>query len=273
MNNYTDWPPVANYPAPRIDPSFQKQLTLLGGTLIDGRPKLRLIWGQSPKATDFWKGQRRLRYLYKAEQVMVGWASGDGKMYPPTTEPPPFEETGSLVVDPVYTFHDIGIPRWYIEQIMPTAILGQDWDKLRYDYNPETGELEDSLGEIPALGSYEEAFYMIADHEACCGENAFTVGCKGAYRDPQQSDIEYVRWLMFQLHQEAYRYTWEEVPPPEVVVQSLLDQRTKVEEAEQKKVSETEYAIRNSLLTHKGSVFGGQRTWDIGAAFARARKF
>ncbi len=245
--------------------------------MSDGRPRLRLIWGQSPLASVFWKGERRLRYLYKTEHRLIGWMAPDGRMFPPTVEPPSVEQTQALVVEPVYQDEDIGIPRWYIEQMMPSSILCAEWDKIRYDMNLERGELEDSLGPPPSTGDYEEAFYMVADHDACCPGNSFHPGCKGSYRDPNQGDIEYIRWLMKQLNDEPFRYTWEEVPPPEVVVQVLQDSKNAEIERRVKKNTETAYAIRNSIMSAKGSTLSGAvrpiTVPDLGNIFKHAQKF
>lgn len=269
-----DWPPLHNYSAPQIDPALQDQLTELGGMMVDGRPKLRLVWGQSPDATIFWEGRRRMRYLYMTTRKFVGWKAYEiagVTIYPPTSEPP---KSDALIVEKMWEEEDIGIPRWFVEQAMPQDLIGLDWEDLRYDLDHETNELKDSLGPLPQ-DYYEEAFYMIADHSQCCPDNAYKPHCKGAYRNPEQYDVEYIKWLMAQLNNEPNRYDWQSVPPPQVVVQSLLDRKTAELHASLKKRGETDYAIRNSLLSLKGKRFGVTPVTvpDLGDMFRGARKF
>lgn len=262
-----------NNPAPDIDPLLQQQLNEIGGLMLDGRPKLRLVWGQDPQTSIFWEGRQRLRYLLATTREFVGWKAYEltgVKIFPPTPQPP---KSSALIVEKFYEEEDIGIPRWYVEQIIPGEFLVDGWEKMRYDM--EEGQLIDSLGPPPPEGDYEEAFYMIADHSKCCPNNNFKIGCKGDYREPQQYDIEYVRWLMRQLQDEPFRYDWQSVPPPEVVVQSLLDRKTASLHNQLKKREETEYAIRNSLLSMKGKTFGvtPMTVPDLGAIFTGARRY
>lgn len=278
-----DWSPLptssmllsnVNNPAPAIDPSLQQQLDEIGGVMVDGRPKLRLIWGQDPQATVFWQGRQRFRYLAGVEREFVGWKAYElagVKIYPPTVQPP---KTDALVVERIWDEKDIGIPRWFIEQIMPAAIVCDGWDDVKMDVG-EDGTIIDSLGPKPSDGFYEEGFYMVADHSNCCLNNSFTPGCKGEYRPPQQYDIEYVRWLVKQLNDEAFKYHWEDVPTPQTVVQSLLDRKTNIIHQKIRRVEEVDYGIRNSLLSLKGKTFGVRPVTvpDVSAIFNRARKF
>lgn len=248
---FVDGPPTGNNSQPFVPKEIQAQLTLIGGTVLDGRPRLRLVWGQSKEASIFWKGRQRLRYLYEWRRELVGYKAIDPlgreptRFFEPSVELPPFRK--GILLEPLYEDVDIGIPRFYIEQLMPAELLCQDWDKLRYDVDGETGKIEDSLGPPPVHGEYQEGFYMIADHSQCCPDNMFRPGCYGSFRAPQQYDVEYVRWLWHQLEQEPYRYSWEEVPPPQVIVQALLDRKTARLNALAKKQETLEYLAKQAV--------------------------
>ena len=265
-----NWPPTSNSSAPAINPSLQNQLTLIGGVMKDRRPRIRLVWGQSAESSIFWRGRQRLRYLWEWKRQLIGYRSIDAngneppKFFAPTVELPSFAP--GVLLEPLYEDIDIGIPRWYVEQMMPAAIACDGWKDERYD--KVDGTLVDSMGEPPVTGTYEEAFYMIADHSHCAHVPGYT--CYGEYREPQQYDVEYVRWLFHQLNQEPYRYSWEEVPPPEVVVQALLDRKTALANAAAKKTEETAYIIKDAIAPH--TLLGGGH-FDLGASFARARRY
>ncbi len=279
-----DYPPQSNIEAPPIDPSLQKQLTLMGGTLLDGRPKLRLVWGQDPSITVFYRGKQRLRYIHHYTEQLVGWnaryydSAGkllEVKRFPPSLRPS--EAAGALLVDPIMETWDIGIPRWFIEQYMPPSLACQDWDENRHTLDEETKTVIDELGPPPNQGMYEEAFLMIADHTKCC-EKGNNVGCPGEYRAPNQTDIEYVRWLMWQLDQEPFKYTWEEMPPADIVAQAIKDSYYEAEELRLAEKRELSYYIQNDLMAHRRRLQGGSgmdlSTYhDLAPSFERARKF
>lgn len=275
----------SNSPAPFIDPSLQRQLNLITGETIDGRPKVRLVWGQSPDATVFYRGENRMRYLLKTTKFLRGWdaryytESGglkEIKRLPPSTSPP--KAPGALFITPVYEHQDVGIPRWFLEQYLPPSLSIIGWEEARYDTNSETGEIIDELGPPPTNGMYESAFLMLAQHDGCCNES-FKPGCLGSYRSPEPYDLEYVRWIMFKLNEEPYKYSWEQMPPPEVVAQAIKDAKYEAEQLQLKEGEELSYAIKNSLLTSRRRLEGDGHGLDrftyhdLGAAFAKARKF
>lgn len=246
----------------------------IGGRAADGRPKLRLVWGQSPDSTVFWQGRQRLRYLAGVESEFVCWREFGltcVRDHPPTPEPP---QCNSLIVEKVWEEKDIGIPRWFIEQFMPSTIACEGWEEIQFDLE-EDKTLIDSMGPAPKDGFFEEAFYMIADHGACCEGMLVSQGCLGAYRAPASHDIAYVKWLLQQLQDEAYSYHWEDVPPPEVVAQALSDRKSEGEQRRMDAKEEIDYGIRNSLLSIKGKRFGVTPITvpDLQNIFQRARKF
>lgn len=280
----SDFRPESNSEAPPISSGWQKQLTQIGGTLLDGRPKLRLIWGQSPDATIFYRGRQRLRYIHHWTEEIVGWdahyydSTGrllEIKRFPPSLRPS--EASGALIVRPVLEVRDIGIPRWFIEQYMPPSLACAGWEDSRHSLDEDTREMVDELGPPPSQGMYEEAFMMIADHSKCC-EKGKQSGCPGEYRAPNQMDIEYVRWLMWQLEQEPFRYTWEEMPPAEVVAQAIRDSYYEDAQIKEKEREDLAYCIKNDLMAHKRRLQGGsgldlQTYHDLSPSFERARKF
>lgn len=265
MSNITDWPPVANYPSPSIDPSLQVQLSRIGGLTLDGLPRLRLVWGQSREATVFWRGRQRLRYLFKTTREVTGWKGWDKDGKSKIFHSVPSEALGLVSVEPQWEEIDIGIPRWYIEQLMPVSLACEGWDDIRYDVD-EKGVIVDSMGPPPTAGEYQEAFYLIAEHLECCSPRA-KLGCVGEYRAPSQKDINHVRELYALMESEPYKYSWEESPPPEVLLQDLKDRAAILAERQRCSKEETAYVIKDSIAPH--TLFGGGH-WDLGQAFRSA---
>lgn len=280
------WPPVANEPRPYVDPAFERELAKIAGSTLDGKPRLRLVWGQSPEATIFYCGRQRMRYIHHFSEKMVGWEAiwydkggkeQHRKRYPLTLEPP--KADGARFVRPIIETVDVGIPRWFIEQYMPPEVACAGWHSQRYTTDFEKGEMVDELGPPPTQGMYEEAFHMIADHAKCCPKQKKN-GCPGFYRAPDQRDLEFVKYCWYAMNQEPYRYGWEQMPPPEVLKQDNRDRWTDHVYYQAHMEAETEYALRSAITPHRNRIFGSTHggldkfTYhDLSPAFSKAKKF
>lgn len=262
MNN--NWPPTSNAEEPFIDPGFRQKLLELGGEW-NGLPRLRVVWGQSPLASIVYRGRHRLKYLYKTEVFWKGWKTtsfgknGQVKSVKMIKAPyanPPHKALG-LIVEPVWEEHDIGIPRFFVEQLLHPNVVAEGWEIERYGSNPDTGEVEDLLGPAPNI-YYEDAFYMIASHDKCEKRVGVCVpGCRGEYRAPEQMDIAYVQWLLKELEKENYSWGWDEIPSPEVVAEALIAQKKASAERRFQRVIATEELFRKEILAgrrRKGAV-------------------
>lgn len=156
----------ANNQASPVDlKPFQEQIDRIAGKTTDGKSRVRIVWGQDFERTKMIVcGKWRMRYPFYRYEV------------------------GSEI-------RDIGIPRFYIEELHLNAELQEDnrWEQARWTW--EDGVLVDVLGPIPAEGFYS-AVFMIAHHdEACCngeGHKKFEQ-CLGGYRPPNDADLERIR--------------------------------------------------------------------------------
>lgn len=140
---------LANLPRPPKPSWFDARLRDIGGVTADGRPRLRVIWGQDPDAVSFRAG--------KVLPVYIGarWSQ--------------WMET-KIAGSPVAQIWEdekwIGVPRWFVEIYEPPEDLDEtDWDNHRYDFNVESGgELIDNLGPFPRAGRYIP-FIRVEDKE------------------------------------------------------------------------------------------------------------
>jgi len=146
---------------------WQDRLDKITGKTVDSKHRLRIVWGQSYEtASMFSCGQTRLKYPF--------WR---------------YEEAGEI--------RDIGIPRFFVEELHLTAELQQNngWDRARYYWDEGKGEMIDVLGPIPEDGFYT-CLFQIAHHDSLCCDGRGVVKhepCLGSYRPPADSDLQRIR--------------------------------------------------------------------------------
>lgn len=145
---------------------WQARIDKIVGKTPDGKSRLRIVWGQ------------------EANMVSCGRTA---KKYPFWR----FQEGGEI--------HDIGIPRFYIEELHTNAELkrGGRWDSARYYW--DEGRLIDVLGPVPEDGFYTGVL-MIAHHDALCCNGTEVVKhepCLGSYRLPTDSDLQRLRKMKY----------------------------------------------------------------------------
>jgi hypothetical protein len=197
-----------NVPSPVDLKAWQDRIDKIAGKTVEGRSRLRVVWGQSFDATSFILGRRRMRYAF--------WR---------------YEGTHGEI-------EDIGTPRFYVEELHDMEELRKDnaWEKARYQWN----ELEklDVLGPIPEEGFYTSVFLIAHHDELCCGGKGY-VGkgdiCLGAYRPPTDTDLTRIR-RMKQRRDAAVNS--ENKPSGALIAKQALELREKRDEAFRKDIRE-----------------------------------
>lgn len=257
--------PDRNESAPRIPSKWQERLTKLLGLTPDGRPKLRLVWGQ--EVTHFYFERERLKYIRSRQPVFTGWQErardeATGEMvivnrYPPTLEPPTVPDDHLL--ESLGQMETIGIDRWFIELWRGPRIASgghsvQSWNRehrYKYLYDPAKGIYRqiDIHGEYPHQGQYVKSPYhwpwMIARHckrKSCCDEReAQGYVCLGEHRAPQQRDVDYIAFLIEEKNKEPYLSGYDEVAPEQAVRQQIVDAFWQESKAEEKRDEEDQF--------------------------------
>lgn len=180
---------------------FQGELDKLFGLEVNGRPRLRIIWGASsrtgedglPEAMDWdpfgenGAGEWRARYIYSSRQVLVR----DGET-----------KDGIVAVKAIWV--DVGIPRFFLERYIPpdVACLGFV-GRGREDGLPFTSR-------PPVEGLWEPLEHgMIAEHDpdgSCCRAARLSERrCLGYFGEPGQAHLEALRRAHYEQMQEAER--------------------------------------------------------------------
>lgn len=159
---------TGNCPSPIDLLPWQARIDAIAGKTPDGKSRLRIVWGQEAEA--YICGQRRKKYPF--------WRYMDG---------------GEIV--------DIGVPRFYVEELHTNAELHKRdaWERARYFWDEVTGSLLDVLGPVPEEGFYT-AVFMIAYHDDyCCGGRGHVKHepCLGAFRPPSDEDLTRIRKIKY----------------------------------------------------------------------------
>lgn len=149
---------------------WQSRIDQVAGKTVTGQSLLRIVWGQDTEATKMIVcGEWRLKYPFFRFQ------------------------DGERIVD-------IGIPRFYVEELIPRASLMEKdrWENARYQWNQDTLEREDVLGPCPENGWYQAVFEIAHHDEVCCNGEGVKNGtpCLGGYRQPTESDIERIQRVL-----------------------------------------------------------------------------
>ena len=169
-------PFTANLPAPRSTESFQRQLDKLFGKSAKGLSKVRVVWGQAPDQMMLVCGRwvRKFPYyreLRKREHADPG--------------------TGLVLVE--HDLYEIGVPRYFVEQLHDSEIEKAGWERARF--GTVDGIWQDILGPAPEQGFYTSLF-AVGSHDArCCGgrESYKGVPCYGGFRFPGEIDLRRLR--------------------------------------------------------------------------------
>lgn len=195
---------AGNQPSPVDLQSWQDRIDRTAGKTLDNLSRLRIVWGQdTQKGTMFVCGRMRQKYCF--------WR---------------FKEAGEI--------RDIGVPRFYVEQLVPKETLKKDgsWDRGRGYRDPLTGKFVDVLGPIPETGFYVALFTVAFHDELCCNGSGLqrvrrdTGGfedrlCLGAYRPPADSDLQRIRRMLWGRNNASN----QEIAPSETLLSKWSDER------------------------------------------------
>lgn len=206
---------AGNRPSPVDLSVWQRRIDDIAGKTLENRSRLRIIWGQAFDATIWCVGRRRMKYPF--------WR---------------YEEAGEI--------HDIGTPRFYVEELHDISELKQNdgWESARYQWNGL--EKIDVLGPIPEEGFYTSVFLIAHHDELCCNGSGQIKGnlCLGAYRPPTDSDLIRIR-RMKQRRDNAANF--QNRPTEEQITKWTAEAAQKRDEAFSQKLRES---IDNWVAVH-----------------------
>lgn len=211
---------------------FQSRINAVAGLTPTGKPRLRITWGQDFDSASMWICEkRRLKYPF--------WR---------------VEEAGEI--------HDIGIPRFYIEELHDLAELSRHnrWQQARFHTDEESGEVLDVLGPMPTDGFYS-CLFMIAHHDdSCCGGEGHVryEPCLGGYREPNESDITRIQRAIWNRNNAAQQ---ENQPSDELIAKRQSDY---VEARDQQRRQTFRQNISDWVRTHAigwDTLDPGEKSW------------
>lgn len=193
---------TGNTPSPVDLALWQERINGIVGLTVSNQPRIRIVWGQ-----DLQKARHLIDGRWRATYPFYRYQAGD-------------------------EIHDIGTPRFFVEELHEVSELGaaDNWERARYLRHPETGMVEmDVLGPLPVDGYYTLLF-QIAHHDGlCCGGAGHVKGvrCDGGFRPPSELDLRRIR-RMHQRREQASRD--ESAPSPELVAKRTADAITQRDE-------------------------------------------
>lgn len=197
---------------------WQSRIDKLAGKTLSNLPRLRITWGQDwAKATMLIIGRPRMKYCF--------WR---------------YEEAGEI--------HDIGIPRFYVESLIPKSVVEKDgtWQKYQNYYDEDTGRFVDMMGPIPEDGFYNCVFLIAHHNESCCNGTGIQDNelCLGYYRPPCDSDLQRIRRIIWNRDHS----TSDERSPSQSLVQKWSDEMG--EKRDQQTVRASREYIDDFCRTH-----------------------
>jgi hypothetical protein len=165
LDNPSQWARVIPAPSDVNQRKFQRRLDRITGRTPSGRSRVRLVWGWSPEARVWHRGEWRARYRFHT----VHLPSGDQV--------------------------DLAVPRWFLEELVEPAQYKDQWNALRYEWDGI--EPVDVTGPPPEGGWYVP-LALVAAHDGdkgCCVAEwaAQRRKCWGSYKPPTDSDLEMIQ--------------------------------------------------------------------------------
>lgn len=178
---------AGNQPSPVNLAPIQERIDRVAGLTPEGRSRLRIVWGQDWEST-------KMICFEKWVMKYPFWRIEDGE-----------------------DLRDIGKPRFFIEELHTNAELNarDSWEKARFSWI--NGVRVDVLGPMPVDGYYTSVFMIgYHDHHCCNGREVVkNEPCMGAYREPDDSDIERIQRAL-QRREEASN---DDIAPPAELIQ------------------------------------------------------
>lgn len=179
---------------------FQRELNLIGGKTLDGKPHYRIVWGmdmENAVMRDRYNNRFVPRYLYRT----IRWI----EQIPPSP--------GFKLTIPVRKEKFIGTPRFYVESFIPPEVACASGTEAGIDSDGDKFSAW-----MPSEGDW---FPMIeiCDHDefGICCQNAFAEdrNCHGKFRPPSMRDVETIR-LLYKQMLERRKHRPDEVVPRSV---------------------------------------------------------
>ena len=244
---------LKNHPSPYCPSWFVDALSDLGGRQLDGKPNLKVVWGQTERKfacgayrikypTTFVAERQeyifRLRNIETNELTFCSYGEFmDAKKVYSQADP-------NIKYIPEYKVKRqvewIGVPRFFIEQYMPVTMMKDtpsNWELNRYNwwFNPETkrNEWTDINGPFP-YGRYEH-FLTVCENDG----TRF-----GRYCPVTEDTLSIVREAL----QERDKYKSQ----PEVEFKNFLEKK---EKGFQKNEQELSDEIADSLAPHVSRMY------------------
>ena len=213
---------AGNQPSPVNLEGFQKELNKIAGLDVSGRPNLKAVWGQDPSNRMVVCGSWRAKFPF--------WRNM--KRHERTNAATGLTEYWDELIE-------IGTPRFFVEELHTNAELNRNdrWENARWFWDGL--ERIDVLGPVPDDGFYSTVFCVAYHDELCCKGRGSIRGevCLGAYREPNESDLERVRKMKWRRDQASL----DEIAPSD----SLIQKRT--EDATEKRDEKWRQGIRGVI--------------------------
>ena len=246
---------LINAPAPYCPDWFHQTLEQIGGKQLDGKPNLRVIWGQTERK--FACGRERVKYptsfyAEKADYTFRLRNIETNEVTLCTYEEFMLAKKAYEAADPDITHlaeykvtrdvEWIGYPRWIIEQYEPVVLLKDSpaaWELHRYGwwFNPETKKQEwtDLIGPFPYEGRYNH-FLTIKEDDGTD---------HGKYKAPSEGEITLIKQAL------QAREEYKSVSVEQAIKNYKEAQEARLEKAE----TELSDEIANSLAPHVNQMF------------------
>ncbi len=191
---------AGNQPSPIDLRFFQMQIDRVAGKTATNKSRCRIVWGQDVEATKmFCVGKFRLKYPFYRELI-----------------------AGEI--------EDIGIPRFFIEELHDVDELHKNnaWERSRYSI--EGFDKIDVMGPAPIEGFYTEVFEIAYHDYLCCrGREHLKNGekCHGAFRVPEMRDLDRIEKIIYRRNNAAIQ---DSAPSPELIQKRTQDMIAKRDE-------------------------------------------
>jgi len=227
-----------NLPPPCDVKWFQRKLDKIMGKEINGKSRLRIVWGmdmEKARVWDHYSRQWRAAYPLRMFRKPKVWL-------------PP----GMRISRAAYEWSDIGTPRWFIERFIPPDVCCIGWEVTGKD--SEGIEFYDPL---PVDGLYEPLFDgQLADHDAnlgCCRiARSCNKPCIGYYREPDEFDLQLIRGMKQLAEREKERRPG--LSTPEELEQSRKRAAQDYDKWSQELNNSISPAVADALKTHHYSL-------------------
>lgn len=280
--SYLDWPPRQNHPEPNGIDWFRRKLTSIGGEVVSGVPRFRLVWGQKTRERDRkpgspnFDGGDMMRYRYSVITRQTGWllhlSDGSKQIYPLNPEP---DVPEGALLERLTRDDDIGIPRWHLERFRyHTARDRATYDQDRTWLDPESGQTYYFDSDEMGIGQYEPvnltAPYwltgaLISKHDGnCCAiARLHHTKCFAYYRAPAQADLDLIAKAWQKRLKESMVFRPDEIIPNRVVEQQSRTRLGELKDRREQERAETRGLIKDIAKFSRARIFATGHGMDL----------